>query len=185
MRKHKRRRKLIGKSTKKLGRIKNVISIDKRHYLINNRTTLGHWEGDLMEGKRHEPKALSAEVERLTRYTKIVFVKNKTSSQKTEGLKSSLTSLPKRLKKSLTIDNGPENHQALIWSKILGVKVYNCNAYHSWEKGTVENTIGRIRRYIPKGTSLLSMTDKDIKMIENKMNNTPVNWKINLCMKIV
>ncbi len=173
VRKHKRRRKLIGRSTKKLGRIKDVVSIDKRHYLIDSRTTLGHWEGDLMEGKRHEPKALSAEVERLTRYTKLVLVKNKTSSQKTEGLKSSLISFPKRLKKSLTIDNGPENHQVLIWKETLGVKVYNCNAYHSWEKGTVENTIGRVRRYIPKGTSLLSITDKDIKMIEDKMNNTP------------
>ena len=160
VRKHKRRRKLISKSTKKLGRIKDAVSIDKRHYLINTRTTLGHWEGDLMEGKRYEPKALSAEVERLTRYTKLILVKNKTSSQKTKGLKSSLISFPKRLKKSLTIDNGPENHQALIWTQTLGVKVYNCNAYHSWEKGTVENTIGRVRRYIPKGTSLLSITDR-------------------------
>ena len=173
VRKHKRRRKQLGRSTKKLDRIKNVTSIDKRHYLIDNRTTIGHWEGDLMEGKRHESKALSAEVERLTRYTKLVLVKNKTSSQKTEGLQSSLTSFPKRLKKSLTIDNGPENHQALIWRQTLGVKVYNCNPYHSWEKGTVENTIGRVRRYIPKGTSLLEITNKDIKVIEDNMNNTP------------
>ena len=153
--------------------MKGSILIDRRHYLIDKRVTLGHWEGDLMEGKRYESKALSTEVERLTRYIKLTFVKNKTSGQKTQGLKSSLTPLPKKLKKTLTVDNGPENHQALIWKETLGVKIYNCNPYHSWEKGTVENTIGRVRRYIPKGTSLLLLTEKHIKMIEDKMNNTP------------
>lgn len=173
VRKHKRRKKLINRSIKKLDRMKDVVSIDKRHYLIDKRVTLGHWEGDLMEGKRHEPKALSVEAERLARYVKLTLVKNKTSNQKSKGLKSSLILFPKRLKKTLTVDNGPENHQAFIWKEILGVKVYNCNPYHSWEKGTVENTIGRVRRYIPKGTSLMFITKKQIKTIENKMNNTP------------
>lgn len=173
VRKHKRRRKQIGRSVKKLPRIKDSIPIDRRHYLVDKRVTLGHWEGDLMEGKRYEPKALSVEAERLTRYVRLIFVKNKTSDQKTKGLKSSLAPFPKRLKKTLTVDNGPENHQALIWKETLRVKVYNCNPYHSWEKGTVENTIGRVRRYIPKGTSLLLITEKHIKMIEDKMNNTP------------
>lgn len=48
-----------------------------------------------------------------------------------------------------------------------------CHAYHSWEKGTVENTIGRLRRYLPKGLSLDTISDDYIKRIEEEMNNTP------------
>jgi transposase, IS30 family len=172
-RKHTRRRPHTGRSVQKASKIPNAVSIDKRHYLVNTRTTIGHWESDLMEGVRGEPTALSVEAERLTKYVKLTLVANKTSSQKTQALQTALTPLPKRIRKTITVDNGSENHQQTIWNTILTVKTYVAHPYHSWEKGTVENTIGRIRRYIPKGSSLLPFAQKDIMEIEKQMNNTP------------
>lgn len=73
---------------------------------------------------------------------------------------------------TLTADNGAENtnHQELKQS--LDLDVYFCHAYHSWEKGTVENTNGRIRRVIPKGFSLDDLTEGEIKELEYRLNST-------------
>ena len=62
-------------------------------------------------------------------------------------------------------------HKAL--AEATGMKVFFCHAYHSWEKGTVENAVGRIRRFLPKGESLDQITDQEIAFIEWKLNNTP------------
>lgn len=172
-RKHTRRRPHTGRSVQNISKIPNAVSIDKRHYLVGTRTTIGHWESDLMEGVRGEPKALSVEAERVTKCVKLTLVLNKTSNQKTQALETALAPLPKRFKKTITVDNGSENHHHTVWNDSLKVKIYFTHPYHSWEKGTVENTIGRVRRYIPKGSSLAAFTQKDIKSIENQMNNTP------------
>ena len=50
---------------------------------------------------------------------------------------------------------------------------YFCAPYHSWEKGTVENTIGLVRRYLPKRTNLARVTKKDMHFVENRLNNRP------------
>ena len=51
--------------------------------------------------------------------------------------------------------------------------MFFCHAYHSWEKGTNENTNGRIRRYIPKGKSIDTLSDEEVAQVEYALNNTP------------
>lgn len=166
---HTKRRKLTGRSVQKAPRIPFALLIDQRPEKINTRDTIGHWETDLMESSRGCPVALSVSTERVTRYVRISIVDNKSAEEKSTSVHTSLNPLPDRLVKSVTIDNGSENTSCSDW----GLPVYRCNPYHSWEKGTVENTIGRIRRYIPKGTDLDIYSDADIRRLEEKMNNTP------------
>ena len=166
---HSKRRKHTGRSVQKAPRIPFAILIDHRPQKIDTREVLGHWETDLMESTRDCPVALSVTTERVTRFVRIAKVDNKTAEEKSDSVHTSLNSLPDRLVRSITIDNGSENTGGAEW----GLPVYRCNPYHSWEKGTVENTIGRIRRYIPKGTDLDRYSDADIQRLEDMMNNTP------------
>ena len=71
------------------------------------------------------------------------------------------------------MDRGPENYFHQLITRVTGVEVYFTNAYHSWEKGTVENTIGRLRRFVPKGRTLDDLSDEYVQRIEETINNTP------------
>jgi len=73
----------------------------------------------------------------------------------------------------MTVDNGSENADHKQITQSLGMDVYFCHAYHSWEKGTNENTNGRVRRYIPKGVSIDAIDEKTIQLIEWQLNTTP------------
>ena len=81
---------------------------------------------------------------------------------------------------SITYDNGCEFARHEDVNKALQCKSYFCNAYHSWEKGMVENINGLIRRFLPKGTNFDNITDEEIKIIENWINNRSMKvlgWK--------
>lgn len=166
---HSKRRKHTGRSVQKAPKIPFAVLIDQRPERINTRETPGHWETDLMESSRDCPVALSVSTERVTRFVRITKVHDKTAEEKSNSIHTLLGPLPNRLVRSVTIDNGSENTGCCNW----GLPVYRCNPYHSWEKGTVENTIGRIRRYIPKGTDLDRYSPADIQRLEDMMNNTP------------
>ena len=125
-----------------------------------------------MEGPKGSP-VVSATVERGTRYTLLTKGRNKTAEVKTKSLLTQLGRLPTDLRRTLTLDNGKENTNHIQLTSLLGLSVYFCHAYHSWEKGTVENTIGRLRRYLPKGMDLSPLTDENLYLIQNQMNHTP------------
>jgi IS30 family transposase len=154
-------------------KIPNAIGIDRRPKIIELRKTVGHWESDNMEGIKTDKTAVSVTVERSLRLTHLTRVTAKKADSKTIAVITRLRKYPKRLRKTITYDNGSENtyHQTIKIN--LNMNVYFCHAYHSWEKGTVENTIGRLRRYLPKGKSLNHLTDEKLKLIEEEMNNTP------------
>lgn len=182
VRHHKRRRTKSGRRvqiSKPQSKIPGAVSIDLRLKRANNRSQIGHLETDLMEGKKSQKTALSILVDRKSRHTNLRKVKNKTSCEKQKVLTSQVKQLQsvekanKLIVRSVTADNGSENTNHDKISQELNIKWYFCHPYHSWEKGTVENTIGRVRRYVPKGTSIKKLTDVQIQWIENKLNNTP------------
>lgn len=161
-------------------RIPGAVSILRRPLGVETRRVEGHLETDLMEGPRNNKEVLSVEVFRKTRYSQLsklvnkkAEVKQKTIIKKLKRLKS-LEMSNRPILKSITADGGPENTNHQEISKNLGVKFYFCQPYHSWEKGSVENTIKRIRHFIPKGTSLSRFTHTQIQWLENKLNNTPM-----------
>ena len=165
----KKRMKKGGRKVQRASKIPNATSIDLRPEIVNLRTEVGHWETDNVVGKLTDKLALSVTVERLTRLTLLTLIR-KTAESKTENLIKRLSEFPRL---TLTADNGAENtnHQKLTSS--LGLSVFFCHIYHSWEKGTVENTNGRIRRHIPKGMSLDTLTEDQVKELEYRLNSTP------------
>ena len=184
-----RRRKQDGRTAHKKmrhSRIPGAISIEKRAQKIENRKQSGHFETDLMEGNRTDKAVVSVEVERKTRYTQLSLLPSKHAKIKektlTEKLKKvqSLSKSNKPIVRSITADNGSENTRHRQLSKNIGVDVFFAHPYASWEKGSVENMIGRMRYYIPKGTSLSQFTHNQIQWLENELNNTPrkcLRWR--------
>ena len=150
-----------------------ALHISKRPTDVQNRHEAGHWETDNMEGKKSDKLCVSATVERKTRYTLLGILENKTAVEKTNSVIGSLSSFPKPLLKTLTSDNGKENSYCQLTKSVLGTEVYKTTPYHSWEKGTVENTIGRLRRFLPKGHTLTGLTAEYLQQIQDRMNNTP------------
>lgn len=168
----KKRMKKLGRRVRRDGKISEAVSIDFRPVLVAERTTPGHWETDNLIGRQTDESALSVTVERLTRIT-MLALGDKTAKEKLEGLFKRLSKLPEPLRQTLTADNGKENTKHKEITQSLGMQVYFCHAYSSWEKGTVENMNGRIRRFLPKGTSLDLIDEETIAKIEWKLNNTP------------
>lgn len=159
------------KNTKK-HMIPNRIGIEKRSPKANNRLESGHFEEDTMlSGKRHKSTAaLAVFCDRKTRYGKLKKINNLSPKTHVEAQKS----MAKKLKiKTITYDNGPENRYHEKLANYLRIQTFFCNPYHSWEKGSVENMIGRIRRFIPKGSDINTFTDTQIAKIEHWLNHTP------------
>ena len=120
--------------------------------------------------------ALLVNIERKYRYIKIAKIPSKNSS----STKGNMIRLLKKFHPiSITADNGLENAKHKDISKQLNTKFFFCHPYSSWEKGSVENRIGIIRRYIPKGSNLTDYSHKQIKKLEELINNRPMkclNW---------
>jgi IS30 family transposase len=168
----KKRMKKLGRKVQRSGKIPGSISIEKRPKYIQKRKQFGHWETDNVIGKNTDAYALSVTVERSTRFT-ILSKVQRSASSKTAGLVNRLLKYPQGVRKTITTDNGAENSYHSQVTTLTGMKVFFCHAYHSWEKGTVENTNGRIRRFVPKGLSIDQIPDQYIKELENRLNNTP------------
>lgn len=180
---HKRRRVKSGRRVRRdkpVSRIPGAVSIDLRPKRVQNRLQAGHLETDLMEGPRSQHTALSVTVERKARHVSLGKVKNKTAVEKQRVLTFQLKQLQslqksdKPIVRTVTTDNGSENTNHQQVSEQVGVDFFFCHPYHSWEKGSVENSIKRIRRYIPKGSSIQKLTNQQIMWVENRINNRPM-----------
>lgn len=169
----KRRMKKEGRSVRRLSRISEAVSIEKRPAAVERRKQVGHWETDNVIGKQIDQSALSVTVERVVRVTLLNKLVDRTARVKTTAVTSRLLPFSKEYRRTLTADNGSENTSHKEITKSTGMNVYFCHAYHSWEKGTVENMNGRIRRFIPKGVSIDSLSDAYIAQVEKKLNTTP------------
>ena len=169
---HRKRRMRRNGRKVKTTRFEAGLSINNRSHEINQRVSVGHWETDNMEGRKTDQTSVSVTVERLSRYTLLSKLNNKKSSTKSEAVIKDLKKLP-GLVSSLTSDRGPENAHYQQTSDRLNIPIYFCNPYHSWEKGSVENTIGRIRRFISKRTSVDPVGQRQLKKIQSLLNNTP------------
>lgn len=171
----KKRMKKGGRTVKRDSRIPEARSIDLRPEIVSLRKRGGDWESDNLGGPKTDKTALSVTTERLARLTLLSKLKDKKAKTKRQALTKRLSKYPKELRLTLTEDNGPENTEHQQLSDDVKIEVFFCHSYHSWEKGGVENTNQRLRikRYIPKGTSIDCLTEKEIKVIEHKLNSTP------------
>lgn len=166
---HFKRREKAGRKVRKV-LIPDRVWIDQRPNEINSRQDFGHFEMDLVEGLRRDKKVINVTVERKTRFTKLSLLNSKKSLDKSKSIINQLFNLPV---KSITTDNGVENTAHQDWSQKLNCPVYFTHPYHSWEKGTVENINGRLRYFLPKKTTLSSLTPFSLSVIQYLLNTTP------------
>jgi len=157
-------------------------SIEERPERVNNRLEYGHWEGDSIIGRRNGRKdALFTLSERKTREEIILKINSATQDsilKALDRLEHNYGSYFRKKFKSITLDNGREflDWESIEQSRLTGKKrtlVYFAHPYSSWERGTNENQNKIIRRFIPKGTDISKLSDKEIKKIEEWMNNYP------------
>jgi len=166
----KQRRKRYG-STNYRGRIPDRISIDQRSKIVETRSRIGDWELDTIIGKGHK-QALVSLTERKTRLALLAKVQRKTAESVSRSIRRLLEPIASKVF-TLTSDNGKEfaRHQEIATA--LQANFYFAHPYSSWERGLNENTNGLIRQYFPKKHDFTTITEKDVTMVMNKLNNRP------------
>lgn len=148
--------------------IPNRIWIDERPKEVATRQTIGHWEGDtIMYGHL---KGINSLVERKTRFVILTKLNGKTPEETEQVVVSRLKN---QVCSTITFDNGIENKNHERMTKSLQTLIYFCHPYHSWEKGTNENTNGLVRRYLPKKTDITIIPQRDVDDIAWELNNRP------------
>ena len=177
--------KKIYKEKNKNKRVCNKVpaekSIEFRPKEANTREEYGHWEGDLVIGRREKGDVLFTLTERKTREEIMIKIENK----KANNIAKALDKLERKYKKAfyekfktITFDNGSEfkAYKELEKScrrKQERTKIYYAHPYCSGERGSNENNNRLIRRFIPKGTSINNISEEFIQWIEDWINNLP------------
>ena len=151
--------------------VPNRVSIIERPAIVDKRKRLGDYEVDLMIGGFNSGGILVM-TDRATLRTKLSKIKSKDSKHvKGKILKCSANEW---WIKTMTFDNDSAFALHEKVAKLRDIKTYFTRPYTSQDKGTVENRIGVIRRFFPKKTNLALVTDRQVKVVENKLNNRPV-----------
>lgn len=171
-RSHRKRRKRGSATYKHASKIPSRVPIESRPELANTRQEPGHWEADTAVS-RQSKGAISVIVERSTRFVKICKLHSKSALNMHDALIQALLQEPQHLRKSITFDNGTENVLHTRINAALGTHSFFCQPYHSWEKGSVEQVIGLIRRSYPKKTDWDLVSQKDLAIIQNSLNHRP------------
>ena len=167
----KQKRKRYASGRDRRGQIPNRRPLSERPAYIEGRQQVGHWECDTVIGANHK-QAIVTVVERKSGYAVMAKVSNKTADFVGSAIIEALKPLKARVK-TLTYDNGKEFSGHARIDEALGSTGYFARPFASWERGSNENFNGLLRQYVPKKRPMASITDEEIKMIENRLNNRP------------
>jgi len=156
---------------------KNGKSITERPKEVDERTERGHWEIDLVVGKQGTKPVILTLVERQTRKSLYILVKNKTQQEVIAAIKRARRRVGGNFNavfKSITADNGSEFLDSESIKKAAKCsEVYYAHPYSSWERGSNENGNRILRRFVPKGTDIGKLTIQELQRIEDWVNNYP------------
>jgi IS30 family transposase len=168
-----RRRRWRGQSKKhRTKRFADVSTVHDRPENVSRREEFGHWESDSMVSDQ-SLAALHVVVERKSRYAVISGLERNTADAVKRVLIRKMKKLPAKARASFTYDRGCENALHEQVNRSLKSSSYFCLPYRGWEKGTVENTIGIIRRSIRKKTDLGRFTRSDLSVLQSRLNDRP------------
>lgn len=151
--------------------IQNRVSVACRPPEVQDRSNPGHWEADLMLFAKYGQIVLALH-DRTSRILIGQRPSNKTASLIASSLESLLGGLPRSLLQTITFDNGTEfAHHSRLHD--LRLKTFFCDTHSPWQKGGVENAIGRMRRFLPRKTDLAQITEQQFNTLIAIYNNTP------------
>src|SRR6266498_569702 len=170
LRQRPRYRKRYGTNEKR-GRLPGKCHISERPLSAEQRQELGHWEMDTVIGSATSDCILTL-VERLTGCLLIAKLPARNAAAVNRRLLQIIAEQP-HLFRTITVDNGTEFHAYEQIERLTGVLFYFATPYHSWERGTNENTNGLIRQYLPKRTTMKGHTQSRCNQIASILNNRP------------
>jgi len=168
-RRHKRRRKPAARRSRDT--IKDRVSIHERPENVNDRSEIGHWEGDLVICQRTRPVLVLHE--RKTRLTLAARLTGKGAAETASVIMAIFRRLDPVLRQSITFDNDTAFARHTLLREALKMATWFCDAYASWQKGGIENANGRLRRWLPRQTNLDELSDEDLQEIVMTYNLTP------------
>lgn len=148
--------------------------ISSRPLVVKSRGRYGDWEGDTVHGKDHSGY-IATFVERRSGYLMAVLIPKKEfgSAAFAAAARQCFVQLPTGYLRTLTLDNGPEMKSPELIERTTGLTVYYATPYHSWERGTNENTNGLLRYFFPKQSSFAALTQEDIDQAVRLLNTRP------------
>lgn len=152
------------------GRLVGKRHISERPAHIELRREAGHCEGDTVMGRDQRHCVLTL-VDRATGYVAIKKMSSRTKEQASTALSRAVIAIGQV--KTITLDNGTEFHDYESVEQAFGVRIFFATPYHSWERGTNENTNGLIRQYLPKGMCFKNLTQAQCDRIAAKLNGRP------------
>lgn len=173
-----RRPRASARATRGPGQLVDIVRIAERPPSADARAMPGHWEGDLLIGKRGTQ--IVTLVERQSRFVLLERVPTADSATVVAALTRRIQRLPAHLKQSLTWDRGKEMAQHQQFTLATEVQVYFCDPQSPWQRGSNENTNGLLRQYFPKGTDLSQVSQQQLNAVANKLNTRPrqtLKWK--------
>ena len=167
---HKKKRKRYGKHDFR-GKIPNRVGIERRPKVVENKTRFGDWEADTIIGKHHRGAVVSV-VERKSQFVVLGQVNHKTAHAVQKQMVKRLRPHCHRVH-TITTDNGREFSAHEKIAHKLQTKVYFAQPYQSWQRGLNEQVNGLIRQYLPKQMDLRNVTEKQLRLIMDRLNNRP------------
>ncbi|MBY6005261.1 IS30 family transposase [Salipiger bermudensis] len=171
---HRRRRRPRGYRRHNRAHIFDSQSLSNRPEHIAERVEFGHWECDLMMFRKEHGKVnVTSLVERVTRYTVVMRNEDRQSRPIMEALIQGLAPLPADARQSITFDRGTEFSAWKHLKAGIGADAWFCDPQAPYQKGTVENTNNRLRKYLPRSTEPTALTNRYLRSICHRLNSTP------------
>jgi IS30 family transposase len=150
-----------------------MLMISERPAEADDRAVPGHWEGDLILGARHQ-SAVATLVERSTRYVMLAHLPDGfAAEQAKDALVATISTLPEKLRRTLTWDQGTEMGAHHLITMATDMPVYFCDPGSPWQRGSNENTNGLLRQYFPKGTDFTKLTPARLDQVAAELNDRP------------
>jgi IS30 family transposase len=169
---HKRRYRKHHQNHRPIRNIPGLVSIDDRPKEVDSRKVPGHWEGDLLIGKRKQ-SALGSLVERTSRVVILAPLTAFDHETVAKIFAREMQHLPQQMKKTMTYDRGGEMSSHQLFTRKTKIKVYFAHSKSPWERGTNENTNGLIRQFFPKRTDFRKVSRREIKRAQRLLNDRP------------